>query len=176
MSLFFVRDLGQPESSFGLLFTINTVLIIFLEVPLNLRIAAWPYRTTLAFGAFLVGAGFGGMAFSTGFRGVAATVVIWTFGEMVLLPASAGYAADIAPAERRGAYMGLYTMSFSAAFALGPWLGTLTFARYGSSVLWGAAFLLGCLSAAMMARIRWGPSHAADEQPAPVLPPSGEAL
>jgi predicted MFS family arabinose efflux permease len=176
MSLYFVRDLGQPESSFGLLFTINTILIIFLEVPLNLRMAGWPYRTTLALGAFLVGAGFGEMAFSTGFWSVAATVVIWTFGEMVLLPASAGYAADIAPADRRGAYMGLYTMSFSAAFALGPWLGTTTLDRHGPAVVWGGAFLLGCLSAAMMGRIRTEPPHSEWEQAAPVLPPTGEAL
>jgi MFS family permease len=176
MSLYFVRDLGLPESSFGLLFTINTLLIIFLEVPLNLRMAAWPHGRALALGAFLIGAGFGGMAFTTGFRSVALTVVIWTFGEMILLPVSSAYAAELAPSDRRGSYMGLYTMSFSVAFAIGPWLGTLTLDRHGPAVLWGAAFLLGCLSAAMMARIRWGPSHAADEQPAPVLPPSGEAL
>ncbi len=176
LSLYFVRDLGQPESSFGLLFTINTLLIIFLEVPLNLRMAGWPHGRAMALGAFLIGAGFGTMAFSTGFRSVALTVVIWTFGEMILLPTSSAYAAEIAPADRRGSYMGLYTMSFSVAFAIGPWLGTLMLDRHGPVILWGAAFLLGCLSAAMMARIRWGPSHAADEQPAPVLPPSGEAL
>ena len=176
MSLFFVRGLGLPESSFGLLFTINTLLIIFLEVPLNLRMAAWPHGRALALGAFLIGAGFGGMAFTTGFRSVALTVMIWTFGEMILLPASSAYAAEIAPVAQRGSYMGLYTMSFSVAFAIGPWLGTLTLDHHGPVILWGAAFLLGCLSAAMMARIRWGPSHATDEQPAPVLPPSGEAL
>jgi len=175
MSLYFVRDLGQPESSFGFLFTINTVLIIFLEVPLNLRMAGWPYPRTLALGAFLVGAGFGGMALATGFWSVATTVVIWTLGEMVLLPASAGYAAEIAPADRRGAYMGLYTMSFSAAFALGPWLGTTTLDRFGPAVLWCAAFLLGCLSALMMGRVRPLPARATADG-ALVLPASGEAL
>ena len=130
-------------------------------MPLNLKMAAWPHGRALALGAFLIGAGFGSMAFATGFRSVALTVVIWTFGEMILLPTSSAYAAEIAPAERRGSYMGLYTMSFSVAFAIGPWLGTLTLDRHGPAVLWGAAFLLGCLSAAMMARIRWGPSHAA---------------
>jgi len=176
MSLFLVRDLGLPESAFGLLFTINTVIIIFVEVPLNLRTARWPHGRTLALGAFLIGAGFGALAFSSGFRSAALTVVIWTFGEMVLLPASSAYVAEIAPEDRRGSYMGLYTMSFSVAFAIGPWLGTLALDRRGPAFLWGAAFLLGCLSAAMMARIRQGPAHARDAQPAPVLPPSGEAL
>jgi MFS family permease len=176
MPLFLVRDVGLPESSFGLLFTINTVLIILLEVPLNLRIAGWTHGRALALGALLVGAGFGGMAFSTGFKSAALTVVIWTFGEMVLLPASSAYAAEIAPSGMSGSYMGLYTMLFSLAFAIGPWLGTATLDRLGPVVTWGAAFLLGCLSAAMMTRIRWGPSHAPHEPSLPVLPPTGEAL
>src|SRR5207249_9397911 len=86
------------------------LLIIFLEVPLNLRMAAWPHGRALALGAFLIGAGFGSMAFATGFRSVALTVVIWTFGEMILLPASSAYAAEIAPVAQRGSYIGLYTM------------------------------------------------------------------
>ncbi|HKB06963.1 MAG TPA: MFS transporter [Candidatus Polarisedimenticolia bacterium] len=176
MSLFLVRDLGLPESSFGLLFTINTLLIIFLEVPLNLRMSDWPHGRALALGAFLVGAGFGAMALASGFWSAVMTVVIWTFGEMILLPTSSAYAAEIAPPDLRGSYMGLYTTSFSVAFAIGPWLGTATLDRRGPIVLWGAAFLFGCVSAAMMARIRFGTSHAADEPPAPVLPPSGEAL
>jgi MFS family permease len=176
MPLFLVRDLGMKESSFGLLFTLNTFLIILLEVPLNLKMAGWSYRTTLAVGAFLVGAGFGGMALSTGPWGVTATVVVWTFGEMVLLPASSAYAAEIAPSARRGAYMGLYTMSFSVAFALGPWLGTIALDRHGPAVVWGTAFLLGCLSAVMMDRIRTRPPHPAGQDETPLLPPSGEAL
>lgn len=176
MALFVVRDLRLPESAFGLLFTINTVLIIFLEVPLNLKMADWPHGRSLALGAFLVAAGFGGMALTDGFWSVAATVVLWTFGEMVLLPSSAAYAADLAPAQARGVYMGLYTMSFSAAFAIGPWLGASALDRHGATVVWGAAFLLGCLSAVLMGRIGARPTHLDEEPDAPVLPPSGEAL
>ena len=62
--------------------------------------------------------------FVNGVFGAVATVVIWTFGEMILLPASAAYVSDIAPPAQSGAYMGLYTMGFSLAFAIGPWLGT----------------------------------------------------
>jgi MFS family permease len=145
-------------------------------VPLNLKMAAWPHGRTLALGAFLIGAGFRGMAFSSGIWSVAATVVVWTFGELLLLPSSSAYVAEIAPAERRGAYMGLYTMSFSAAFSVGPWLGTTTLDRHGPAMVWGAAFLFGCVSAVVMSRIRPGPSHTADEAAAPVLPPMGEAL
>jgi predicted MFS family arabinose efflux permease len=153
MPLFLVRDAGMPASAYGLLFTINTGLIILLEVPLNLAMAGWRHQRALALGALLTGAGFGAMALAGNIYGIAATVAVWTFGEMILLPGSSAYAAEIAPADRRGEYMGLYVMSFSMAFTVGPWLGAEVYERFGGNVLWSAAFLCGCLSAAMMARL-----------------------
>ncbi|MGH9364436.1 MAG: MDR family MFS transporter [Thermoanaerobaculia bacterium] len=153
MSLWVVRDHGLPESTYGLLFSINTLLIVCLEVPLNAATAHWPHRRTLVLGALLSGAGFGAMAFASGVWSFAATVVVWTFGEMFVLPGSAAYLADVATPERRGEYSGLFTMSFSLAFAVGPWAGTLVLDRFGGRVLWVGTFLLGLLAAAMMLRL-----------------------
>jgi MFS family permease len=72
---------------------------------------------------------------------------------MILLPGSSAYAAEIAPPGRRGEYMGLYTMSFSIAFSLGPFLGAELLQRWGPHGLWGTAFISGCISAFMMSRI-----------------------
>lgn len=176
MPLFLVGDLHMNESSYGLLFTLNTVLIILLEVPLNLSMAHWSHRRALALGAFLVGAGFGAMALCSGPLGAAFTVVIWTFGEMILLPGSNVYAAEIAPVGQRGSYMGLYTMSFSAAFTIGPGLGAALLERSGAGILWGAAFVLGCLSTVLLGRVHARAPAAPVEDPPPLLPPTGEAL
>jgi MFS family permease len=153
LPLFLVRNLNFPESAYGSVFTINTLLIIALEVPLNLAMARWSHRWTLTLGALLYAIGFGAFAVVTGPVGVFAAVVVWTFGEMILLPGSAAYAAEIAPAGRRGEYMGLYTMSFSVAFAFGPWAGASILQRWGAQALWGTAFVSGCVSAMMMSRI-----------------------
>lgn len=152
--LFLVRDLHLPESDFGLMFTINTVLIILLEVPLNLATADRPHREMLSVGALLVGLGFGAMVFISDFWGVAATVVIWTFGEMILLPASATYMSEIAPPARRGEYMGLFQMTFSLGFALSAFVGTTILDQFGSATLWTTMFVAGCISAAMMWRVK----------------------
>jgi predicted MFS family arabinose efflux permease len=153
MSLFLVGELGFPERVYGLLFTLNTLLIVALELPLNAWTARWPHGRSLAVGALLVGSGFGLLAFARSLGAVALTVVVWTFGEMTLLPAMGAYVADIAPEERRGAYMGLYTMAFSLAFAAGPWLGTLVLTRSGSTSLWLGSFACGLVSAAAFARV-----------------------
>jgi predicted MFS family arabinose efflux permease len=153
MPLFLVRDLDLEEHVYGILFTINTVLIIMIEVPLNLAMSKWPHRSLLALGALLIGAGFGAMALATGFWSITLTVVIWTFGEMIFFPGTAAYMADIAPAERRGQYMGMFQMTFSLAFASGTWLGVALLDQFGAFSLWTGTFFAGVLSAAMFWRV-----------------------
>jgi predicted MFS family arabinose efflux permease len=168
MPLYIVRDLGFSPATFGLLFSLNCMLIVVFEIPLNAATAHWPHRRTLALGAILSGAGFGAMAFARDFWSLAATVVVWTLGEMLFFPASAAYATDIAPDARRGEYSGLYTMTFSAAFAIGPWAGTIVIERFGARVLWGMTFLLGLIAAAMFVRLPEPRHHA--EPPEQTLP------
>jgi MFS family permease len=114
------------------------------------------------------------MAFARGFGALVATVVVWTFGEMLFFPASAAYATDIAPDARRGEYSGLYTMMFSVAFAVGPWAGTVVLERAGARVLWGLAFLLGVLASAMFVRMPEPLHHSEAEQALPDAAGSAE--
>ncbi|HET6231922.1 MAG TPA: MFS transporter [Longimicrobiaceae bacterium] len=165
LPLFLVRDLGIDVRLYGAIFAINTVLIVFLEVPLNLATAHWSHRFAMALGAMLTAVGYGALAFATGPLTVALTVVCWTFGEMVLFPTMSAFVAEAAPDGRRGEYMGAYTMSFGLAFTVGPWAGTLVYERLGGAALWGAAFALGALAAGMMARVG-DAEPAAEAQPA----------
>ncbi|HKQ97753.1 MAG TPA: MFS transporter, partial [Candidatus Polarisedimenticolia bacterium] len=146
LPLFLTRDLGLSESAYGLVFTINTLMVIFLEVPLNGMTAEWSHKRALATGAVLVGLGFGGLGLTHGFASVAVMVVIWTFGEMILLPGSSAFVADAAPETRRGEYLGLYSMSFSIAFAVAPWLGTRLMEAAGARVVWAAALACSLFS------------------------------
>jgi predicted MFS family arabinose efflux permease len=148
-----VNGLGLSESFFGWMFTINTIMIVLLEVRLNLSTSHWPHRRSLSIGGLFIAVGFGAMAFAHTGAAIAATVVVWTIGEMILLPSMSNYVADLSPADRRGEYMGLYSMSWGVAFALGPWLGTVVLERYGRNVLWGLAFAAAAAAALAMSRM-----------------------
>ncbi|HYV85846.1 MAG TPA: MFS transporter [Patescibacteria group bacterium] len=154
MPLFLVRDLGLAESAYGLMFTINTLMVILIEVPLNSAMSEWSYRRTLATGAFLIGAGFGALGLARGGWSASATVVVWTFGEMILLPCTAAFVAEAAPPARRGEYLGLYSMSFSSAFAVAPWIGARIMESWGSRVVWACSFAAGLVSVAMVRGLR----------------------
>lgn len=153
MPLFLVQDLHLSTAFYGSLFTINTLMIVFMEVPLNSATAHWPHRWGLSLGALLFAAGSGLFGFASGPVLIVVGIVVWTFGEMMLFPQASAYVADIAPEHRTGAYMGAYSMAFSIAFAVAPWAGTAVFARFGAPILWSSVFLVGLAAAAIMLQV-----------------------
>jgi len=156
LPIYLVQFLNQSPAFYGTLFTINTLLIVALEVPLNRATAHWPNTWPLFIGCMLFAIGFGALALVSSATGVLVTVVIWTFGEMMLFPAMAAHLGDIAPENRRGAYMGAYSMSLAVALTIGPWLGTQLLAALGPTGVWASMFGLGALAAALMV---YGGSH-----------------
>jgi len=148
--LYVVRELGLSQTFFGLLFTLNTILIIFLEVPLNLSTTHWTHRRGLVLGALLLASSFAVLSFARSPATIAMSVVILTFGEMIVFPAAATYVGDLAPADRQGEYMGAYWMALSLAMVVGPWVGTLVMERFGSRMLWTTVFACGVSAAVML--------------------------
>jgi predicted MFS family arabinose efflux permease len=150
MPIFLVRDLHYKESFYGILFAVNTLLIVVLEVPLNLAMANWSHRWTMVLGAVLFAVGFGSMAVFHSVPGLLLADVIWTFGEMIAMPASGAYTTDIAPPGRAGQYAGAYASTFSLAVLVGPWAGTIALDRFGGTALWTGVMVVGLIGAAVL--------------------------
>ena len=77
-------------------------------------------------------------------------MIFLTIGEMLCMPFASAYTADQAHPSRRGQYMGIYTMAYSAALIIGPSLSLWTAQVYGFIPLW---FICGGLSAVSAAGI-----------------------
>jgi predicted MFS family arabinose efflux permease len=150
LPLYLVQYLRLSPAFYGMLFTINTLLIVALEVPINRATSHWPNAWALCAGCMLFAIGFGALGLVSSAAGVLVTVVLWTFGEMMLFPAMAAHLGDIAPDDRRGAYMGAYSMSLSLALTVGPWFGTQLLAESGPAATWSVMFVLGALAAGLM--------------------------
>ncbi len=154
LPLFLVNEIGLSESAYGLIWLVNTGLIILLEIHVNMTMSHWRNSRALALGALLVGLGYGLHAAIWNLGGVIFTFAIWTVGEMVFFPTAAAFVSEIAPDHKRGQYMGLLQMMFSLSFVIGPWAGTTLMAAYGSTLLWIAMFGVGLIATAMLYRIR----------------------
>ncbi|HSE40028.1 MAG TPA: MFS transporter [Acidobacteriota bacterium] len=151
LPLYMVRDLKLSEKVYGLMFTLNTLLIVALELPINLSTTHWSHRKGMVLGTLLMAVGFGALALAQNVLGVMVTVVIWTFGEMILFPAMSAYVAHIAPPHRQGQYMGFYVMTFGIGFTLAPWGGTQLLDKFGGMFFWMIMFGIGLISVVLMA-------------------------
>ena len=151
LPLFMVRDVQSTEAVYGALIGLNAVIIILTEIPLNLKMSAWPHPRSMALGTLFCAVGFGILAFGKSLALVVASVPLWTIGEMIVLPATAAFVSDLAPPGRTGAFMGYYTTAFGLGFALGPFAGIYALEHFGSGVLWTGAFLVGIVATALFA-------------------------
>lgn len=151
MPIYLVGDLHLAPSTYGLLFTANTVLIVVLEIPLTGAMQGGSMRRALILGALAYAVGFGALGLATGPLTVMGTVVIWTFGEMLLSPTASAFVAEIAPAERRGAYMGVFAATYSLSFVVAPLLGMRSLEVLGGQAHWAAMFALGLLATGLVA-------------------------
>ena len=157
LSVFMVKTLGLTEAHYGLIFTVNTLMIVLLEVRVNGAMAGWPHHRALALGALLAALGFGALGFCTGAWSILATVPLWTFAEMIMFPTMSTYVADIAPKGRTGAYMGAYAMSFGLAFTISPKIGVTLLQDGGPMTLWLSMGALGLVSVALFLRMNERP-------------------
>ncbi len=154
MPLFIVDELGFSRATFGIMISINTLLIIFIEVPLNDAMRNWADWKALMLGALFSGFGFGLLSVFHTIYGIILSIVFWTFGEMIFFPAANDYVSEISPEKRRGEYMGYFQMTFSFAFIIGPWMGTEVLENFGSFTLWVGCLVFGLISALMMLNLK----------------------
>ena len=150
---------GHSTTVYGLLISLNGAVVILLELPLTTFTRRFPARRVIATGCMLTGIGFGTTMLATSAPALAATVVVWTLGEIVSAPVASAYVADISPPHMRGRYAGAFGMAFSLALIVGPAAGTAVYAA-SPDVLWGGCIALGVLAAAIMLSPAARPAYA----------------
>ncbi|QNE75882.1 MFS transporter [Streptomyces finlayi] len=139
---------GFSASDFGTAIAVNGVLIVALQIPVTRFIQYRDPRKLLIISSLLAGYGFGLTAFAGSIAAYALTVCVWTLAEIVNAPTQTGLVVQLSPAQGRGRYQGMYTMSWSAAALVAPLMSGFVIDRYGAEWLWGACAVLGTVAAA----------------------------
>jgi MFS family permease len=148
-----VKAIGFPSRVYGLLISTNGLLIVIFELFITQWTRRFQPRPMIALGYFLAGAGFALTGFARTIPALAATVVVWTLGEMVSSPVASAYAVQLAPEQYRGRYLGLVMMMWSLGMVIGPPGGTLLF-EHNPAFVWTACGALGIISAILMLQRR----------------------
>lgn len=141
-----VSEVGLSERDFGLLIGLNGLLVLVLELPITGLVARYRPEYVLAIGNLITGAGLALTGFMTGMVPLAATVLVWTLGEMVTSSISQAYLGSLAPPRMVGRYQGLHGVAYTAGTGAGPLVGGAVYA-FGPWALWALVAVAGLLSA-----------------------------
>lgn len=143
-----IAKLGYTPSTYGLLISINGVMIVLFELLLTAWTQRFPPQPLIALGYGLTGIGFAMTGIADNLYFLAFTVMIWTLGEMTWAPATGAFVTGLAPERYRGRYMGLWHSTWSAGMLLGPLLGTLIYEK-SPNALWVTCLVVGTIAAGL---------------------------
>jgi predicted MFS family arabinose efflux permease len=153
LPVFAKNEAGVTERAIGVIFLVNTLVIVLAQLPLahqlegRRRMPALAFMTALWATSWLIvlvaGAWIEAAAAATAFALAAA---IFGLGECFQGPTQGALVADLAPPRLRGRYMALSTTSWEIGFVIGPAIGGFILDRQPLA-LWplaaGACLLAG---------------------------------
>jgi MFS family permease len=139
---------GISPSGYGMAIATNGVVIVLLTIPVARVIDRYKRSRVLALAALIIGAGFGLTGFAHTVPMYAATIAVWTIGEILTAPTSTAVVSDLSPAALRGRYQGMFAFAWAAASFVGPVLGGFIMSHFGVNALWASCFAIGAVVAA----------------------------
>jgi MFS family permease len=171
-----MADDGLRPSQYGVVISLNAVLIVLATVPLTRWVERFPGARVLSVAALFVGVGFASTAWASTMTAYALTVIIWTIGELISSSIGPAVVADLSPASMRGRYQGAFTLTFSGAALIAPIAGGWVYDHLGQTVLWvgcglvSVAAAVGHLLAGPVRARRLSELRAAEHRPSPAVP------
>jgi len=150
LTIYFKDILLIQENWVGILLGLNGLVVAALEMPFVHIYEEKGYKKlpTIIIGTLLIGLSYLVLPI-TPFAGIAVVcMMLLTVGEIISFPFSATYALNKATPENRGAYMGLFGISWSVALIFSPLIAAGLINNYGYDVTWlviGSLPILGSL-------------------------------
>jgi MFS family permease len=143
----YLYRMGFNELEFGQMICLNGALIVLLQLPATHLLSKFPRGRVLICGELLMAAGFALTALASNAPLIILTITLWTLGEILQAPWKPTLVAEMAPADLRARYMGLFNITHALSIALGAPVGGFVLSHFGPSVLWpGAGLVLGLTS------------------------------
>jgi MFS family permease len=141
-------DDGLTPAQYGTIIALNGALIVLVTVPLTRWLQRYRRSRVLAMSSAFLGLGFGATMWASTPTEYAATVVVWTVGEVIGAAVGPAIVADLSPPALRGRYQGVFGFSFAAAALVAPLVGGTVYDRLGGPVLWTGCAVLCFVTAA----------------------------
>lgn len=127
--LYLTDHYGLNEFQIGLVYAVNTILIVIFEMVLVQYARKWRLITAVGWGSFLACLGFGILPFSSAIWFCVFSMVVITVGEMLSAPMATSWVSKRSERGDTGQYMGWNTMAYAVALIIAPTVGGFIYER-----------------------------------------------
>lgn len=134
LSQYFNHDLKSGIKFLGILWTAHSLTIIVLSIPLSSFMEKRAPFKSVVIGTLLFVSGLIGFAFSFNLVTFIVSMVVFTMGEIFLIPAQYAIIDKITPDNIRGTYYGAVSLTSLGSF-FGPWISGFLLSKFNSYIM-----------------------------------------
>ncbi len=152
-SIFMTDEIGLHKADVGLLYTLNGIGVLALQIPAVALMRRLGLATALPWSALVNGLGFAVVGFATGMPSAAVAMIAITVGEVLFAPAHQTAVAAIADPIQRGRAYGVVGFAQMLGIAVAPLIGGILFDAIGHhhAAMWSAIACVGIAQAVCFA-------------------------
>ncbi|UPQ75582.1 MULTISPECIES: MFS transporter [Chryseobacterium] len=157
LTIFYKDTAHLSQQSIGYILGYSGFLVVLLEMGL-VQVAEkyFSLAVTMFLGTFICGLSYAMLGFDHGMLTLVLSMSLLCVGEIWALPFMVTITALRSGKNNKGAYMGLNGISFSIAFIITPYLGTLIAEKLGFTTLWmGTGILATAIAIAFYFIVPW---------------------
>jgi MFS family permease len=149
LSIFTVDKLGFSIGQFGLILTLNGLIVVFFQYPMTVALRRIVKFRALILGSLLYMFGYLSLGWITQFGWALVAMAVITGGEIIHAPVSLSVIGELSPEDKRGRYMGLFGLSQTIGIAVGPLIGGVLIDAFpfNHELIWAPIALVAFIAA-----------------------------
>lgn len=133
------------ENQYGFIMATNAVIVVIFQYLVTNLTKRYRELLVMSAGAFFYILALGMIYLAQNFPTFILSMVILTIGEMIIIPTSTTYTANLAPLDMRARYMSIYGLTFGIALGIGPVLGGYLYDHIAPGAIWIGGMSLSAL-------------------------------
>lgn len=146
LAVYTTKNYGLLESQYGWIPATNAIMVVTLQILVTRFTKTRPPLLVMALGAAVYTLGVFSVSQGSIFWHFWLSMVIFTIGELILVPTATTHAANLAPANMRGRYMSLFGLTWNVAQMIGAPFGGLLSDNLGPKYIWYGSAVIGTLA------------------------------
>ncbi|PLS15860.1 MFS transporter [Bacillus sp. M6-12] len=145
LSQYFYADFQSGLGFLALLWSAHSLVIILFSVPISGFMGKRPPMHSIIIGTALFAAGIAGFGLSINFPAFLISMIVFTIGEIFLIPAEYAIIDEITPDSIRGTYYGAVSFTALGSF-IGPGLSGFLLTQFNSQIMFTVLFAIAISS------------------------------